>query len=77
MVPRKVVKNSQLASDPPTDHPLVELRQVVKVYENAAGDFTALRGSSANVYPGEFLGIIGKSGAGKSTPDVKRRMRGS
>ncbi len=47
--------------------PLVELHQVVKVYETAAGEFTALRGVSAEVYPGEFLGIIGKSGAGKST----------
>jgi len=47
--------------------PLVELHQVVKVYETAAGEFPALRGVSAEVYPGEFLGIIGKSGAGKST----------
>lgn len=47
--------------------PLVELHEVVKVYETAAGDFPALQGVSAEVYPGEFLGIIGKSGAGKST----------
>lgn len=47
--------------------PLIQLRQVVKVYETAAGDFPALRGVSAEVARGEFLGVIGKSGAGKST----------
>jgi putative ABC transport system ATP-binding protein len=46
---------------------LIQLRQVYKVYETAAGDFPALRGISADIYPGEFLGVIGKSGAGKST----------
>jgi len=47
--------------------PLIDLRDVIKVYSNAAGDFTALKGISAQVQKGEFLGIIGKSGAGKST----------
>jgi putative ABC transport system ATP-binding protein len=47
--------------------PLVELRNVVKIYSTEAGDFPALKGVTASVLPGEFLGIIGKSGAGKST----------
>jgi putative ABC transport system ATP-binding protein len=47
--------------------PLIELRQVYKVYETAAGDFPALRGINAEIHAGEFLGVIGKSGAGKST----------
>ncbi len=47
--------------------PLIQIRQVYKVYETAAGEFPALRGVCADVYPGEFLGVIGKSGAGKST----------
>jgi len=47
--------------------PLIQLRQVYKVYETAAGDFPALRDINADIYPGEFLGVIGKSGAGKST----------
>jgi len=45
----------------------IELRDVVKVYSSAAGEFPALRGVNAQVRQGEFLGIIGKSGAGKST----------
>jgi len=62
---------------PPTKQTkaLIELRQVYKVYETAAGDFPALRGINAAVYPAEFLGVIGKSGAGKSTllnnPDTR------
>ena len=46
---------------------MIELRDVVKVYSSAAGDFTALRGIDMQVGAGEFLGIVGKSGAGKST----------
>jgi len=48
-------------------NPLVELRDIFKVYQTPAGDFPALQNISNQVYPGEFLGIIGKSGAGKST----------
>lgn len=47
--------------------PLIDLRDVVKVYSTAAGDFPALKGINMQVGAGEFVGIIGKSGAGKST----------
>lgn len=47
--------------------PLLEIRDVVKVYSTAAGEFTALKGIDLQVNKGEFLGIVGKSGAGKST----------
>ena len=43
------------------------MRDVVKVYATAAGEFTALKGINMQVGRGEFVGIIGKSGAGKST----------
>lgn len=46
---------------------LIDLREVVKVYQTVAGDFTALNCINLEIYAGEFLGIIGKSGAGKST----------
>jgi putative ABC transport system ATP-binding protein len=51
----------------PLIQPLIELRDVTKVYSTAAGDFTALKGINLQVQAGEFVGIIGKSGAGKST----------
>lgn len=47
--------------------PLIRVRDLVKVYESSAGDFPALKRVNLNVFPGEFLGIMGKSGAGKTT----------
>ncbi len=46
---------------------LIQLCQVVKVYQTVAGDFTALNGITADIHAGEFVGVIGKSGAGKTT----------
>jgi putative ABC transport system ATP-binding protein len=48
-------------------HPLIEMRDVVKIYATAAGEFSALRGINMQVGRGEFVGVVGKSGAGKST----------
>ena len=46
---------------------LIELSQVVKVYQNAAGGYQALKGIDLEINKGEFVGIIGRSGSGKST----------
>src|SRR6266487_294032 len=46
---------------------LIDLRQIVKTFQSAAGSFTALKGVDLQVDKGEFLAIIGKSGSGKST----------
>jgi putative ABC transport system ATP-binding protein len=47
--------------------PLIEMRNVEKVYATAAGEFRALKGVNMQVRAGEFVGVVGKSGAGKST----------
>lgn len=50
-----------------TSKPAIELRNVVKTYVNAAGEFPALRGVDMEMQYGEFVSLVGKSGSGKST----------
>lgn len=47
--------------------PLIELKNVVKIYPTATGGFSALKGIETDIHRGEFVGVVGKSGAGKST----------
>ena len=51
----------------PADNPLLSLRGAGKVYETAAGSFPALKDIDLDVFPGDFLAVVGKSGSGKST----------
>jgi putative ABC transport system ATP-binding protein len=46
---------------------LITVKELTKVYKTAAGEFTALHGVNLEVYRGELLAVIGKSGAGKTT----------
>ena len=43
------------------------LRNLVKTYVNAAGEFPALKGVDLEIGYGQFVSIVGKSGSGKST----------
>lgn len=47
--------------------PLIDLNNVVKIYETDAGEFVALKGVDLKVGRGEFVSVVGKSGCGKST----------
>jgi ABC-type lipoprotein export system ATPase subunit len=46
---------------------MIAVRNVEKVYQNAAGRFQALKGINLTIGRGEFVGVIGRSGSGKST----------
>ena len=46
---------------------LIQLRDVVKVYQMGRKEFVALKGVPLNIYNGEFVSIVGPSGSGKST----------
>jgi putative ABC transport system ATP-binding protein len=53
--------------DPITSQPLIDLHQVVKVYNSLSGAVTALNGIDLQVFEGDFLVVTGKSGSGKTT----------
>jgi putative ABC transport system ATP-binding protein len=53
--------------DRPEVGQLIDVRQVVKCFESAAGTFTALKDVNLQINRGEFVAVIGKSGSGKST----------
>ena len=46
---------------------LIQMRNVVKTFKNAAGEFTVLKGIDLTIRCGDFAAVVGKSGSGKST----------
>jgi len=46
---------------------LIHMQDVVKTFQSAAGKITVLKGITTEIYPGEFVSIVGRSGSGKST----------
>jgi putative ABC transport system ATP-binding protein len=47
--------------------PLIQVKNLVKTYQTGSGSLDALRAINLTIYPGEYVGVIGKSGAGKTT----------
>ena len=48
-------------------NPVIKLDEIHKVYHTGEVDVHAVRGISLNIFPGEFVAIMGSSGSGKST----------
>lgn len=52
---------------PAETQPLLELRQVTKTYGTGDAEMHALAGINLQIFPGEFVAVMGASGSGKST----------
>ncbi len=49
------------------NEPIISIKDVVKIYKSRNIKFRALNGVSLDIYPGEFVAVVGTSGSGKST----------
>jgi putative ABC transport system ATP-binding protein len=66
----QLVKDGMVKAEIQTENrkkTIISTRNLTKVYQTIAGEFTALYEINLDVYPGELLTIIGKSGSGKTT----------
>jgi ABC-type lipoprotein export system ATPase subunit len=75
-LPRALQRGSSAANSAPlrfsdssvvSSASMIDLRKVVKIFKNAAGEFTVLKGIDLVIERGQFVSIVGKSGSGKST----------
>jgi lipoprotein-releasing system ATP-binding protein len=47
--------------------PVLQLRDISRVFRQGGREINVLRGASADLYPGQAVALVGPSGAGKST----------
>lgn len=59
--------NGRKTGKPDPKLPLIQVSRLTKTYHDGAVPLDALHAIDLVVYPGEYVGVIGKSGAGKTT----------
>ena len=66
-VPPIAADDLRAVGDGKAASPLIEMRDVRKVYRTGRMEFAALRGVDLVVGPGEMVAVVGASGSGKTT----------
>src|ERR1700704_3899404 len=59
---------SAAASSAPPASPLIEIRELTRVFVEGGREHAVLRGASATIARGELVVLVGRSGSGESTP---------
>ena len=61
------MNNDPITESAGQDWPVIELREVTRIYRTGRLEVAALRGVDLDVWQGDFLAVVGPSGSGKST----------
>jgi oligopeptide transport system ATP-binding protein len=67
MIKKELTKKLFIENEVLETKPILRVQNVNKYFNKNGIFFKALDDISFNVYPGDFFGIIGESGSGKST----------
>jgi peptide/nickel transport system ATP-binding protein len=66
-LPRELAADLELPRIDTTEESLLRFHDLGKVFKQHGHDIHALTGVSAEIWPGETLGLVGESGSGKTT----------